>query len=139
MNEVPVPYLRSNQIGIVLTVLIAIITQQPLLIALLWVVQVLGLLLGLKANLFIRLAKPFLKESIKDAPTEEKELSRFNNLLAVIFLTLSLISFALGWNVTGYIFVGMLAIAASLAICGFCLGCFMYFQYKKFWSIKTAV
>lgn len=72
------------------------------------------------------------------ALTESKELSRFNNLLAVIFLTISVVFFALGWTIAGYIVAGMLAIAAFTAICGFCLGCFIYFQYSLRKNRKTA-
>jgi len=136
MNEIPVPYLRANQTGIVVVVIIAAITQQPLLIVLLWAIQVAGFLFGGKANLFIRLAKPFLKKYIMNALTESKELSRFNNLLAVAFLTISLLFFALGWTIAGYIVAGMLAIAAFAAICGFCIGCTLYFQYNLYKTRK---
>ncbi len=138
MSEIPVPYLRANQTGIVAFVIIAAIARQPLLIVLLWVIQVVGLLFGVKANLFIQFAKPFLKKRILHALTESKELSRFNNLLAVIFLTISLVFYALGWTIAGYIVAGMLAAAAFAAICGFCLGCFIYFQYKLLKNRKTA-
>ncbi|MHB8171803.1 MAG: DUF4395 family protein [Thermincolia bacterium] len=103
MKEIPVPYIKANQIGIVSVVVLAIITQQLVLIAGLLIVQVAGLLLGLKGNLFIQLAKPFLIKDISQASTQSQELSRFNNVLAVIFLTLSLLFFALGLKVIGYI------------------------------------
>jgi hypothetical protein len=138
MKEIPVPYLRANQTGIVLTVVVAYLTQQPLLIGLLWIVQIAGLLFGPQANLFIIIAKPLLQKTVAEAQTEARELSRFNNALAVIFLTLSLLSFALGWKVTGYIFASMLAVAAGLAICGFCLGCVIYFQYKMIKAKKRS-
>jgi len=138
MNEIPVPYLRANQTGIVAFVITAAITRQPLLILLLWVIQVVGLLFGVKANVFIQFAKPFLKKQISQALTESRELSRFNNLLAVIFLTISLVFFSLGWTIVGYIVAGMLAIAAFTAICGFCLGCFIYFQYNLRKNIISA-
>jgi len=136
MNEIPVPYLRANQTGIVAFVIIAAITQQPLIIVLLWVIQVVGLLFGGKANLFIRSTKPFLKKNILNAMTESIELSRFNNLLAVIFLTISLLLFLMGWTIAGYIVAGMLAIAAFAAICGYCIGCTLYFQYNLFKTRK---
>nr|WP_309225027.1 DUF4395 family protein [Paenibacillus sp. JMULE4] len=31
----------------------------------------------------------------------------------------------------GYLFAGMVAAAAFVAICGFCVGCFLYFQFKQ--------
>jgi uncharacterized membrane protein YqgA involved in biofilm formation len=130
MKEIPVPYLRANQTGIVTLVIIAAVARQPWVIAVLWVIQVLGLLFGMKANLFVQISKPFLEKAISQAKTEARELSRFNNGLAVTFLTISLLFFIGGWTLAGYIVAGILAAVAFIAICGFCLGCFLYFQLK---------
>lgn len=132
MKEIPVPYVRSNQVGIVLFVLLAIFLQQPLLIIILWFIQELPMILGLRANLFITIAKPFLSNKVQGAPTESQELLRFNNSIAVILLSIAVICFCLSWgSIAGYIFAGMVGIAASIALCGFCVGCFMYYQWKK--------
>ena len=138
INEIPTPYVRANQTGIVTVVLLAAITQQPLLIAMLWAIEVAGLVFGQKGNLFIRVAKPFLKKYIATASTEARELNRFNNTLAVIFLTISIICFALGWSVAAFISAGLLALAALGGILGHCLGCFLYFQYKMF-KLRVAI
>ncbi len=132
MKEIPMPYIKTNQAGIVLFSLLAIIFQLPILLVILWVIQALGLFLGSKANLFIQLAKPLLKRKIAGAETQANELTRFNNSLGMIFLTLSLICYGLGWTMATYVFAGMLALAALMAICGFCIGCTVYFQYKQF-------
>lgn len=128
MQEIPIPFLRANQTGIVALVIIAVIARQPLFIDVLWFIQVLGLLFGIKANLFIQITRPFLKKGISQAKTESRELSRFNNFLAVIFLTISLLFFASGWILAGYLVAGLLAVVAFIAICGYCVGCFLYFQ-----------
>lgn len=132
MKEIPIPYVRSNQIGIVIVLITAISLQIPWLIAALWAVQVIGLLLGPKANLFIIIARPFLTRFIPSKHTEAAELQRFNNSLGIGFLTFSIISLALGWTVAGYIFAGMMGCAALAAILGYCIGCTMYFQFKQF-------
>ncbi|WP_424769242.1 DUF4395 domain-containing protein [Paenibacillus sp. sgz302251] len=132
MKEIPIPLVRSNQVGIVITLLLAITLQQPWLIALLWIVQLVGLLLGPKGNLFITIARPFLGRFLASPNTEAAELQRFNNSLGVGFLTASMLSFVLGWQVLGYIFAGMMGAAALSAILGYCIGCTMYFQYKQF-------
>ncbi|CAM4379112.1 DUF4395 domain-containing protein [Paenibacillus alkaliterrae] len=132
MKEIPIPYVRSNQVGIVTIIMIAIALQLPWLIAALWFIQTAGLVFGPKANLFILIARPFLAGRIASADTEAAELQRFNNSLGVGFLTFSLISFAFGWTLTGYLFAGMMAAAALVAILGYCIGCTMYFQYKQF-------
>lgn len=132
MKEIPVPFVRSNQVGIVVTLVLAIILQLPWLVAALWVVQVTQLLFGARANLFIAAARPFLTRFLVSPNTEAAELQRFNNSLGVGFLTLSLIGFLLGWTAAGYIFAGMMGVAALGAILGYCIGCTIYFQFKQF-------
>ncbi|WP_139991217.1 DUF4395 domain-containing protein [Paenibacillus paridis] len=132
MKEIPIPYVRSNQTGIVVVLLIAIGLQLPWLIAALWIIQVTGLIFGPKANIFIRIARPFLTRYVASSQTEAAELQRFNNTLGVGFLTFALLSFALGWQVAGYIFAGMMGAAALAAILGHCIGCTIYFQFKQF-------
>ncbi|SDS94297.1 protein of unknown function [Paenibacillaceae bacterium GAS479] len=132
MKEIPIPYVRSNQVGIVVFVLLTFALQWPWLIAPLWLIQVAGLMFGPKANLFIIVAKPLLTKYMAGAQTEAAELQRFNNSLAAGFLTISLILFALGWSVAAYIFLGMMFAAALVAILGYCIGCTIYFQFKQF-------
>ncbi len=135
MKEIPVPYVRANQWGIVLFVAASAVLGQPWLIAVLWLVQIVGLLIGAQGNLFIIIAKPFLQKKAAGAQTEAAELQRFNNSIAVTLLTLSLVSFALGWQTAGYVLAILVALAAFIAICGFCVGCFLYFQLKQ-WRRK---
>ncbi|MCC3377621.1 DUF4395 domain-containing protein [Cohnella sp. REN36] len=130
MREIPLPYIKSNQAGIVLFVVLSFVLSQPWLLAALWLVQVVGLLTQGRGNVFVLIAKPFLNPEGKE--TQAAELTRFNNSLAVLFLTLSLLAFALGWNVVGYIFAAMLIAAAGAALLGYCVGCTIYFQYKQF-------
>ncbi|MCR8631780.1 DUF4395 domain-containing protein [Paenibacillus radicis (ex Xue et al. 2023)] len=132
MREIPVPYVRANQAGIVLFVVLAIVLQQPVFIAAIWAIQVIGLWRGFRANLIVRLATPFLASRVAGAQTESAELLRFNNSIAVILLTISLFCFwVIHSAVAGYIAAAMVAIAALIAICGFCVGCFLYYQFKK--------
>lgn len=131
MKEIPIPYVRSNQAGIVTVLLIAIALQSPWLIAALWIIQVTGLLFGPKTNLFIIAARPFLTRLIASANTEAAELQRFNSFLGIGFLTFSLLSFALGWPLAGYIIAGMMGAAALAAILGYCIGCTIYYRYKQ--------
>jgi hypothetical protein len=129
MQEIPLPLVRSNQVGIVIVALLAIFLQWPWLIMTLWLIQLLGLLFGLRFNAFVALARPWLRT--QDSDTQHVELARFNNILALIFLTASMIALAFQNFIVAYVFVGMLACAAFLAICGFCIGCLIYFQLKQ--------
>lgn len=123
------PYVKANQTGIVLFVIASYLIS-PWILAALWLIQIVGLLSGGRYNLFVRIAKPFLRTADKE--TQAAELTRFNNSLAVIFLTLAVLSVALGWTVGGYVFSAMLLAAATAALLGYCIGCTVYFQYKQF-------
>jgi len=127
--EIPMSYVKANQTGIVLFVILAFLISPWILLAL-WLIQVVGLLTGGRYNLFVRIAQPFLPT--KGGETQAAELTRFNNSLAVIFLTLSLLALSLGWTIAGYVFAAMLLIAAGVALLGYCIGCTIYFQYKQF-------
>ncbi|QJD85132.1 DUF4395 domain-containing protein [Cohnella herbarum] len=129
MKEVPMRYVKANQTGIVLFVLLTFLFKQPWLLAALWVIQLTGLLSEGRLNLFVNIAKQLLKN--KGEETQAVELQRFNNTLAVLFLTLALISFGLGWQIVGYAFTAMLFLAASAALLGFCIGCTIYFWVKQ--------
>ncbi|MFH5184506.1 DUF4395 domain-containing protein [Paenibacillus sp. TAB 01] len=131
-KEIPIPYVRANQTGIVLFIVLGIILQQPAWIIVLWLIQVAGLSLGARGNLFIRLTAPLLARKAKQSAGEAVELQRFNNSIAVGLLTIAVLCFWIGpASIAGYIFAGMVALAAFIAICGFCVGCFLYFQYKQ--------
>ncbi|RAW11324.1 DUF4395 domain-containing protein [Paenibacillus taichungensis] len=129
MREVPMRYVKANQIGIVLFVVLSFLFNQPLILGALWIIQVVGLASGGKLNLFVQIGKAVLTG--KGTETQAVELQRFNNVLAILFLTLALVSFGLGWQVAGYIFSSMLLLAASAALLGYCVGCTVYFWYKQ--------
>ncbi|NOU74715.1 DUF4395 family protein [Paenibacillus sp. LMG 31458] len=130
MKEVPISYVKANQTGIVVFVLLAFAFQWTWLVGLLWVIQLLDFVGGGKWNLFVVVSEPFLSRS--GTETQAAELTRFNNSLAVLFLTLSLTSFTIGWSMVGYIFTGFLLLAAGAALLGYCIGCAIYYQYKQF-------
>jgi hypothetical protein len=127
--EIPMAYVKANQSGIVLFVIASFLIS-PWILLVLWLIEVVGLLSGGRLNLFVRLAKPFLRTEGRE--TQAAELTRFNNALAVIFLTLSILSFTLGWLTGTYIFAAMLFVAAGAALLGYCIGCTIYFQFKQF-------
>lgn len=127
--EIPMSYVKANQTGIVLFVAASFVFT-PWILPVLWLIELVGLLSAGKYNPFVRIAKPFLNPKGKE--TQAAELTRFNNALAVIFLTLAFLSLALGWTAVAYAFSVMLLAAAGAALLGYCIGCTIYFQYKQF-------
>lgn len=129
MREVPMRYVKANQVGIVLFVLLSFVFNPIVVLGALWSIQVVGLASSGKLNLFVQIGKAVLTG--KGTETQAVEPQRFNNILAVLFLSLALISFSLGWVVAGYVFSVMLLAAASAALLGYCVGCTVYFWYKQ--------
>lgn len=137
MKEIPVYKVRINQWGIVLLVLFSVFLQSPWFIIGLWLIQGIGFVGGIKWNLFVRLTEPLhRKKQDKKQKTESAELQRFNNGIALFLLSLSVMFFAMGWNLAGYITALMVSVAAFVAICGFCIGCVLYFQYKQWKALR---
>lgn len=136
MKEIPLVKVRSNQLGIVITLAIAIIMQIPWLIAIMWLVQVLTRLLGSGANVFVIVLEPLLDPIYKKSVPEAEELQKFNLSLGIVFLSLSLICLSLQQELLAYIFAGLMALAALSALLGYCIGCTIYYQYKKMKSAK---
>jgi len=130
-KEIPLPLVKSNQIGIVLFAALAIALQSPWLLLALWLVQAAGFAFGPRANLFMRLARPLLRARLATADTQAAELLRFNNGLGLLFLTAALVLFAAGLPAAAYVFAGFLLAAAFVALCGYCVGCVMYYQFKQ--------
>ncbi|WP_199616230.1 DUF4395 domain-containing protein [Paenibacillus alkalitolerans] len=132
MREIPEAYIRANQVGVVFSVVLAMVLQLPVIVLVLWAVQTAGLLTGGKANVFVLAAKPFIRRWVNPKHTQSEELARFNNSLSVLFSTLAVVCFYLfQWNTAGYIIAGIHGAAAFVAVCGFCVGCFVYFHYKQ--------
>lgn len=129
MREVPMRYVKANQAGIVLSVILFFLLHRIWILAALWAIQLAGLLTEGKLNLFVQIAKLALKN--KGEEMQALELQRFNNMLAVLFLTLALVFFGLGWDIAGYAFVAILLLAAGAALVGFCIGCTIYFWIKQ--------
>jgi len=129
MREVPMRYVKANQVGIVLFVLLSFVFNPIVVLGALWSIQVVGLASSGKLNLFVQIGKAVLTG--KGTEMQAVELQRFNNILAVLFLSLALISFSLGWVAAGYVFSVMLLAAASAALLGYCVGCTVYFWYKQ--------
>jgi hypothetical protein len=130
IQSIPRPLVRTNQWVIVISVLLTWFTKQAWIIAIPLVAGLMGLFLGF--NPIMRLAKLFLRKKPSQYIPEDKDQQQFNQIIAIICLTGGLISFLLNWTILGYIFTTMVAAAAFIAILGFCVGCFIRYQWKQY-------
>lgn len=135
VDEVPLHRVRGNQLGILISVIVAFVTQQLWILILPLAVQLISRTYGVKYNLFVRLLSPLFPRS---TVTESRELLRFNQLLAILFLFFALVGYAAGSMVFSSIFLGFLTLAVILALLGYCPGCFIYFQWKQFRAKRRA-
>jgi Domain of unknown function (DUF4395) len=130
VRTVPRPLVRTNQWVIFLSVVASWITGQVWILAIPLAAGLLGLFFNF--NPIMRFAKLFLKKSTSEYIPEEHAQQRFNQVIAVVCLGLGLISFLLSWNIAGYVFTAMVALASIIAILGFCIGCFIRFQWQQY-------
>jgi hypothetical protein len=129
-KSIPRPLVRTNQWFIVISVLITWITGIYWLLLLPLIAGLLGVFFNY--NPVIQFAKIFLKKHPSQYIPEDANQQRFNQTIASILLLLGLISFALQWTVLAYIFTILVALAAFIAILGFCIGCFIHYQWTQY-------
>lgn len=127
---IPKPLVQANQFTIVLSVIVFALTNNPL-----WLL--IPLLSGLSSLFFgfhpvMAIVKRFIRKPLKDFPQEDKAQQRFNQILAVSMLSASFISALLDQVVLSYLFAALVFTAASVALMGFCIGCFIHFQYHQY-------
>lgn len=127
--SIPRPLVRTNQWTIFLAVVLTWATGQAWLLLIPLIANVLGLF---GFNPIMRFAKLFLRKEPKQYIPEDAQQQRFNSCIAIFFLAGGFISFIVGWTAAAYAFTMMVAVAAFIAILGFCVGCFIHFQLKQF-------
>ncbi|WP_017727655.1 DUF4395 domain-containing protein [Halalkalibacterium ligniniphilum] len=138
MKEIPVTLIKANQTLLVTLTLAAIVFQNVWIVAMTFILTSLSLLFGPKANVAFRLAKLLIKKDLSKDETEAAVLQQFNQRIATSLLGIALIILITTGHWIAWIFVGMVTTAATVALLGFCVGCFLYFQFKKLsYRLKT--
>ncbi|WP_445480739.1 DUF4395 domain-containing protein [Lysinibacillus irui] len=133
---IPRPLVRLNQWTILLSVIFTWITGVIWLLAIPLAANLLGILFNY--NPIIRVGRLFLKKAPSAYIPEDAQQQKFNSSIASFCLAAGLLGYLLDWQVLGYIFTGMVAIASSIAIAGFCIGCFLHFQLKQ-WQYRRSL
>lgn len=129
-QSIPRPLIRTNQWVIVMSVLLTWLTGYYGILAIPLLSGISGVCFDF--NPVMRLAKLFLRKHPSAYIPEDKDQQQFNQLMAIGFLTLALVSYLLDWTTAAYVFTIMVAIAAFVAILGFCVGCFIQYQWKMY-------
>ncbi|OFW81923.1 MAG: hypothetical protein A2201_04275 [Alicyclobacillus sp. RIFOXYA1_FULL_53_8] len=135
-TSIPRPLVRINQWFIVVSVLTTWITGQSGLLLLPWAAGVLGLVFGF--NPIMRAGKFFLRRTPSSYIPEDPTQQQFNQIIAVTCLSLGGLGYVLHWWTMAYVFTTLVAAAAFVAILGFCVGCFIRFQWTQFRYRRSA-
>ncbi|MFC4800412.1 DUF4395 domain-containing protein [Neobacillus sp. GCM10023253] len=130
VRSIPRPLVKTNQWTIVLSVVLTWLSGQEWFLLVPFVAGMSGLLFGF--NPIMQIAKLFLRKDPKAYIPEDWEQQQFNQKIAVSCLGIGFVGFLLGWNGVGYVFTILVAVAAFVAILGFCIGCFIYFQWNQY-------
>ena len=133
MKTIPKPLVMANQWTIVLSVIIALITQSAWILFIPLIANLSSLLTGFHPILVI--IKRFLRNPPHVYIQEDYAQLRFNQWLAVGFLFIATISFLFNWSILFNVATIMVGLAALIAILGFCIGCFVRFQYQQ-WNYR---
>jgi hypothetical protein len=133
-DAVPQPIITLGHSATVGGILVALLFRQPLLTALLAAVLAPAVLLGPRASLYVLVGTRLLARQNAAARAagrvEDRRLVRFNNTLALGLLLAAQGAFLLGAPALAWALALILGVVAGVALAGFCLGCFLYYQLR---------
>lgn len=126
------PIVTLNRSLIVAGAGLTLLTQQPLISTALFALLLPATLFGRRASLVYWLGQRLLARQIAqpDVLIEDPQTQRFNNLLATLMLGFAQLAFVIQNPALGWVFIGMVLVAATVALLGFCVGCFIYYQFR---------
>ncbi len=129
-SSIPRPLVRTNQWFIVLAVLLTWTTGEYWILGLPLIAGLCGIFFGV--NPIMRIAKLFLRKPMIEYIPEDREQQKFNQIIAITCLVGGIAGYVLHSYLLAYIFTAMVGLAAFIAILGFCIGCFIRYQWKQF-------
>ena len=133
---IPSPIVKLNRWFLVLGVVGGLLLQEPLFTTVLFIVMLSAVAFGRRGSLIFQVGKRLLAErnaaAQREDEVEDPRLMRFNNTIAAVVLGGAQLAFLFGQNVVGWALSLAVAVAAGVALAGFCVGCFLYFQLKMY-------
>jgi hypothetical protein len=127
---IPLPIVKFNRWILLTGIVAAILVQQPLITTILFLLLLPAVIFGRKGSPIFLVGARLFAERNRTASTEDAGLMRFNNSIALILLGVAQLAFIVGQPIAGWIISGVVAIAAAIALSGFCFGCFLYYQFN---------
>ena len=110
--------------------MLALAFQQFWIVTIIFVILLPAVIFGKRYSLIYSLGSILLRSKIESAEYEDASLQRFNNTIALTLLGLSHIFYLFNQLIIAWIFASLVMIASGVALLGFCVGCFLYYQFK---------
>ncbi|HEX8228662.1 MAG TPA: DUF4395 family protein [Chloroflexia bacterium] len=129
-DDIPQPIVNLNRWTLVLGIVGGLVLQQPLFTTALFLILVPAVLYGQRGSLIFQLGKRVLPGTEKGTPGVDRRLMRFNNSIAVVLLGSAQVAFLFGAAALGWALALMVAVAASVALAGYCVGCTIYYRFR---------
>lgn len=129
-DGIPMPIVTLNRVILLTGVTVALVTQQAWIIGLLALLVLPAVVAGRRWSPIFRLGSVLLASRLPGAEQEDPRLMRFNNSIALTLLGSASLALFAGLPVVGWVLAAMVAVASAVALLGFCLGCFLYFQFR---------
>ncbi|MBP2018980.1 hypothetical protein J2Z79_002396 [Symbiobacterium terraclitae] len=129
-EDVPLPIVRLNRWLIVLAGAAAALLRSPWPLTVLLLLLLPAVLFGQRWSPIAHLGRALFRGRLDGAEREDRRLMRFNNVIAVALLVGAQAAFYLGLPVLGWVLAALVVTAAAVALAGFCVGCFLYYQFR---------
>ena len=129
-NGIPMPIVTLNRSILTFGILLALLTQQIWMTTLLFVILLPAILFGKKFSLIYFFGNLLFTKQNRDSKYEDAGLQRFNNTIATTLLGIAQIFFLFNQTFIGWVFASMVMSASGAALFGYCVGCFLYYQFK---------
>jgi hypothetical protein len=127
---IPMPIVTLNRAILTFGILFALLTQQIWLTTILFLILLPTTLLGKQYSLIYWIGSWLFRKNMAVSNYEDAGLQRFNNSIATTLLGFAQVFFIFGQSILGWVFASMVMLASGVALLGFCVGCFLYYQFK---------
>ncbi|MDQ3705406.1 MAG: DUF4395 domain-containing protein [Chloroflexota bacterium] len=129
-DDIPQPIVNLNRWTLVVGIVGGLVLQQPLFTTVLFLILVPAVLYGQRGSLIYQLGKRVLPGTEKGTAGVDRRLMRFNNSIAILLLGSAQVAFLFGAAALGWALALMVAVAASVALAGYCVGCTIYYRFR---------
>lgn len=127
---IPMSVVTLNRAILLLGVLLGAAFDEPLFTTGLFLLILPAVLLGKNASPVFILGVMLFGPGKEGAPAESPKLMRFNNAIALVLLGAAQVAFLAGIPAAGWALSAVVAIAAAMALGGFCFGCVIFYRFN---------